>query len=312
MVCLQVAEDSAGDFGDLVELFGREGVDEQAPYFPGVGGIRFLQGGKALSCDHRVYAAGAVPFTGDQPSCAHPAELVVQTALLPADHPGQLVGAEPPLGHLGNAGAMTTGDVQWMTAGHGIIHRELAFRNERAHTLQLWVNMPRQRKLASSPHYQDLLAVRRPVIERDGTRVDLIAGEADGITGPAVNEWPISGAIITLEPGRRLEHLLPGRDRAFLYALAGEVTIAGRAVAAGQIAWSDPIPGADVSSITLETADGGAPSVVMVYSGEPIGEPVTFGGPFVMNTEAEIADAFRDFQAGKFGVVPRLARLRYR
>jgi hypothetical protein len=214
--------------------------------------------------------------------------------------------------NLGNTGALSAGDVQWMTAGHGIIRRELAFRNERAHTLQLWVNMPRQRKLASSPHYQDLLAVRRPVIERDGTRIDLIAGEVDGMTGPAVNEWPISGAIITLEPGRRLEHLLPGRDRAFLYALAGEVTIAGRAVAAGQVAWSDPIPGADVSSITLETADGDAPSVVMVYSGEPIRGPVTFGGPFVMNTEAEIADAFRDFQAGKFGVVPRLARLRYR
>ncbi|HTX82455.1 MAG TPA: pirin family protein [Streptosporangiaceae bacterium] len=214
--------------------------------------------------------------------------------------------------NLGNAGALAAGDVQWMTAGNGIIHRELAFRDERAHTLQLWVNLPQQRKLTASPHYQDLLAARRPVIDRDGIRIDLIAGQADGITGPAVNEWPISGAIITLEPGRRFDHLLPGRDRAFLYVPAGQVTIAGRIVTAGQIAWSDPVSGAQSSSITLETGDGDAPSAVMVYSGEPIREPVAFGGPFVMNTQAEIAQAFRDFHGGKFGDVPRQARLRYR
>lgn len=213
--------------------------------------------------------------------------------------------------NVGNAGALTTGDVQWMTAGRGIIHRELAFRDERAHTLQLWVNLPRQRKLTGT-RYQDLLAARRPVIERDGTRVDLIAGRAGGITGPAVNEWPVSGAIITLEPGRRLDHLLPARDRAFLYILSGEVTIAGRTVRAGHIAWSDPVPGAEAeSSITLETADGDSRSVVMVYSGEPIGEPVAFGGPFVMNTQAEIRQAFSDFRSGKFGDVPRMARLAY-
>jgi quercetin 2,3-dioxygenase len=80
----------------------------------------------------------------------------------------------------------------------------------------------------------DLLAARRPAIERDGIRIDLIAGQAAGRTGPAVTEWPISGAIITLDPGRRLDHLLPGRDRAFLYGPAGDVTIAGRVVTAGR------------------------------------------------------------------------------
>ncbi len=213
--------------------------------------------------------------------------------------------------NLGNVGALTTGDVQWMTAGRGIIHRELAFRDERAHTLQLWVNLPRQRKLTGT-RYQDLLAARRPVIDQDGTRIDLIAGQAGAVTGPAVNEWPISAAIITLEPGRRLDHVLPARDRAFCYVLAGQVTIAGQAVTAGQIAWSDPVPAVRAASIALETGNGDTPSVVMVYSGEPIREPVTFGGPFVMNTEAEIAQAFRDFHAGKFGDVPHQARLQYR
>jgi quercetin 2,3-dioxygenase len=212
--------------------------------------------------------------------------------------------------NLGTTGALTTGDIQWMTAGRGIIHRELAFRNERAHTLQLWVNLPGELKMANT-RYQDLRAADRPVIERDGARIDLVSGDVDGTAGPALNNWPISGALITLEPNRSLEHPLPGRDRAFFYVLSGEVTIATRAVRAGQIAWSDPMPQTTASVITLATGDRDQPSVVMVYSGQPIGQPVAMGGPFVMNTKAEITQAFNDFHAGKFGDIPRQARLKY-
>ncbi|MCX4515317.1 pirin family protein [Streptomyces sp. NBC_01619] len=213
--------------------------------------------------------------------------------------------------NIGHVGALTTGDVQWMTAGRGIIHRELAFRNERAHILQLWVNLPGEMKMVDT-RYQDLLADRRPVIETDGARIDLISGEAGGVRGPALNNWPISGAVITLEPGRRLDHLLPGRDRAFVYVLSGRVTVAGRPVRAGEIAWSDPLPQSSLSTIALETADGDEHSVVMVYSGEPIGQPVTMGGPFVMNSASEIEQAFRDFHSGGFGDIPNQARLQFR
>ncbi|WP_369251182.1 pirin family protein [Streptomyces sp. R41] len=213
--------------------------------------------------------------------------------------------------NIGHVGALTTGDVQWMTAGRGIIHRELAFRNERAHILQLWVNLPGEMKMVDT-RYQDLLADGRPVIETDGARIDLISGEAGGVQGPALNNWPISGAVITLEPGRRLDHLLPGRDRAFVYVLSGRVTVAGRPVRAGEIAWSDPLPQASLSSIALEAADGDEHSVVMVYSGEPIGQPVTMGGPFVMNSASEIEQAFRDFHSGGFGDIPNQARLQFR
>jgi len=212
--------------------------------------------------------------------------------------------------NLGNAGALTTGDIQWMTAGRGIIHRELAFRNERAHTLQLWVNLPGEMKMTST-RYQDLRAAGRPVIERDGARIDLISGDADGTAGPALNNWPVSGTLITLEPNRRLEHLLPGRDRAFFHVLSGEVTVTGRAVQAGQTAWSDPVPEATASVMTLATGDADQPSVAMVYSGPPIGQPIAVGGPFVMNTETQITQAFNDFHAGKFGDIPRQARLKY-
>jgi quercetin 2,3-dioxygenase len=216
--------------------------------------------------------------------------------------------------NVGNAGALTTGDVQWMTAGRGIIHRELAFRNERAHTLQLWLNLPAGLKMADS-RYQDLLATDRPVVERDGRRVDVISGAAEGVAGPAANHWPISAAVITLEPNQEYRHVLPGRDRAFAYVLEGQVTIAGRPVTEGQIAWSDPVgpagPAAD-SVLRLETGDGDASSQILIYSGAPIREPVAVGGPFVMNTTDQIEQAFKDFHSGKFGEVPRTARLRYR
>ena len=212
--------------------------------------------------------------------------------------------------NLGNAGALAAGDIQWMTAGRGIIHRELAFRNERAHILQLWVNLPGDMKLTGT-RYQDLRAADRPVIERDGARIDLISGDVHGTAGPALNNWPVSAALITVEPNRSLEHLLPGRDRAFCYVLSGDVTIAGHAVRAGQVAWSDPVPRATGSVLTLAAGDADQPSVVMVYSGQPIGQPVAMGGPFVMNTKAEIMQAFSDFHAGKFGDIPRQARLKY-
>jgi len=211
---------------------------------------------------------------------------------------------------LGNAGALTAGDIQWMTAGRGIIHREVAFRNERAHTLQLWVNLPGELKMVDT-RYQDLRAAARPVIERAGVRIDLISGAVDGASSPALNNWPIRGTIITLEPNRSHEHMLPGHDRVFFYVLSGELIVGGRVVRAGQVAWSDPLPRAAGSRITVATGDGDQPSVVMVYSGQPIRQPVVMGGPFVMNTNAEIIQAFMDFQTGKFGDIPRQGRLEY-
>lgn len=213
--------------------------------------------------------------------------------------------------NLGNAGALTTGDIQWMTAGRGIIHRELAFKNELAHTLQLWVNLPGKLKMVER-RYQDLRAAERPIVERDGVRIDLVSGGVGDTAGPADTHWPISGAIITLDPNTTLEHMLPGVDRAFFYVMAGQVTVAGRRVRAGQIAWSDPVKGATVSSMTLATGDGDEPAVVMTYSGQPIGQPVVMGGPFVMNSRAEINQAFSDFHSGAFGSIPRQARLKYR
>jgi quercetin 2,3-dioxygenase len=187
----------------------------------------------------------------------------------------------------------------------------LAFRNERAHVLQLWVNLPGEQKMIEN-RYQDLRAADRPVMERDGARLDVISGRVDDVFGAALNNWPISGTLITVEPNASLEYPVPAADRAFFYVMSGEVTIDGHDLRSGQIAWSDPVPQATVSAITLSTGGGDEPSVVMVYSGQPIRQPVAMGGPFVMNSQAEIEQAFRDFHSGKFGDVPRQARLQFR
>ena len=211
----------------------------------------------------------------------------------------------------GNAGVLDAADVQWMTAGRGIIHREHAFLNERAHILQLWVNLPRDTKMVDA-RYQDLLAAHRPVAEHGGVRTDVISGSAGGLVGPALNHWPISASVLTLEPNTTTQHTVPVGDRAFLYVLEGTIRVAGRPVEAGQVAWSDPVGPSAVSTLELETSDADAPTVVIVVSGQPIGEPVAMGGPFVMNTGDEIDQAFRDFHAGKFGPVPRMTRLQHR
>jgi len=208
----------------------------------------------------------------------------------------------------GNAGALQAGDIQWMTAGRGIIHRELAFRNEHAHTLQLWVNLPKRRKMVETG-YQDLRASSRPQVTAPGVRVDVVSGNVAGVAGPASNQHPIQGAILTVEPGASLDYSIPGAHRAFLYVLEGDVMIGRRRVREGQIAWSDPVAGG-ASSLRISASGDEASARVLTYSGTPLREPVVMGGPFVMNSRTEIERAYQDFHAGRFGQVPRQARLK--
>ena len=227
--------------------------------------------------------------------------------------------------NLGSAGVLGPGDVQWMTAGRGIIHRELAFRNEHAHTLQLWVNLPRSQKMTET-RYQDLRASTQGVLAAPGSQVSVISGTAGAtggpvtsgtVTGPAKNHWPITGLRITIEPGAAFTQRLPAHDRAFLYVLSGRVRAAGRPLGAGEVAWSDPVSrprGGTQQSSTLElhAPPGDEVANLILFAGQPIGDPVSVGGPFVMNTRVEITQAFSDFHSGKFGQVPRRARLKVR
>jgi redox-sensitive bicupin YhaK (pirin superfamily) len=214
---------------------------------------------------------------------------------------------------LGNAGLLEAGDVQWMTAGRGIIHRELAFRNERVHAMQLWINLPAARKLVPT-HYQDLRAGVQAHYTEPGVSVQVVSGASGPSVGPATNEWPILGLLLTLDPTTTYQQMLPASHRVFAHAVSGRLTVAGRPVRAGQTAWSDPVAADATAASVLElaTPDGGEQTRVILFAGQPLGEPVVAGGPFVMNSREEIEQAFRDYHRGKFGPIPRLARIRER
>jgi hypothetical protein len=209
--------------------------------------------------------------------------------------------------NLGNSGALEPADVQWMTAGRGIIHRELAYRDEHAHTLQLWLNLPASDKLTDT-RYQDLLAANRPRLERPGVVCDVIAGSVAGVRGPAQTHVPVQGVLTALEPNASFDYPLPATHRVFVHVLTGSLAVAGTSCAAGQTAWSDPVSGTE-SALWLTTGDGEQVTRLLIFSGPPLREPVVFGGPFVMNRREEILQAFSDFHAGAFGDIPRMTRV---
>ncbi|MFI1911810.1 pirin family protein [Nocardia sp. NPDC020380] len=209
---------------------------------------------------------------------------------------------------LGHAGALEPGDVQWMTAGRGIIHRELAYRNEFAHTLQLWLNLPSDQRMTET-HYQDLRFADQGMVEAPGVLVRVVSGRQSEITGPAENQWPITCLIITLEPGTSYSPALPPEDRAFVFAIQGNATVGGTPITEGQVAWTDPLTVTDPTTLELTAISPDHPATLMLFSGKPIRQPIVFGGPFVMGSRDEIERAYLDFRRGKFGPVPRLDRL---
>jgi quercetin 2,3-dioxygenase len=223
---------------------------------------------------------------------------------------------------LGNAGTLTPGDAQWMTAGRGIIHREHAYRNEYAHTLQLWVNLPAALKMTATG-YRDLRDAELPLFVAPGVQVRMMSWHgADPRTLDAAAPR-ILALVIRLEPGCAHAQPLPADHRAFVYLLDGKATIGSHPVAAGQVAWSDPAADSPADSaaptagdgarylsyLDIQAGDGDKPTSVLLFSGRPLREPVAAGASFVMNTEAEIRQAIRDYESGKFGEVPRTARL---
>jgi quercetin 2,3-dioxygenase len=205
----------------------------------------------------------------------------------------------------GHAGALGPGDVQWMTAGAGIVHSEMpdsafAAAGGRAHSFQLWVNLPRRDKRIA-PRYQEIPAARIPVATSpDGrARVKVIAGEAFGAQAAIETRTPILYQHFTLSPGATVEHPVPAGFRVFAYPIAGTGFYGpGRqAIDARQmVIYAD-----DGDAVTF--AAGDAPLDLLLIGGMPLNEPIVRHGPFVMNTEEEIREAVADYQAGRMGVI---------
>jgi len=200
----------------------------------------------------------------------------------------------------GNQGVLRSGDVQWMTAGRGIIHAELPHQASTVHSLQLWVNLPAPQKLIESG-YQDLRAGTVPVAEEAGVSVRVISGELEGLRAPAHTQTPIGYFEVVLEPGRATSLLLPATHNAFVYVIEGAAQFGAHRVlgVAGQTLWLD-FPTGPAGPSQLYVAADQATRLLLV-TGEPLHEPVVAHGPFVMNTREEIVTAYEDYQAGRFG-----------
>jgi redox-sensitive bicupin YhaK (pirin superfamily) len=211
----------------------------------------------------------------------------------------------------GGGGLITNGDTQWMTAGSGLLHieeppEELVMSGGLFHGFQLWVNLPSTLKMAP-PRYQDIRAAQVALLSSPdgGSLLRVIAGSVAGHDGPGVTHTPIALLHATVEPGAQLR--LPWRPdfNALAYVLAGSGTVGAdqRPVQTGQLAVFGP---GDVLSFGAQRRMEGPSDKldVLVLGGLPIREPVAAYGPFVMNTRAELAQAFEDFQAGRLGSIP--------
>jgi redox-sensitive bicupin YhaK (pirin superfamily) len=211
----------------------------------------------------------------------------------------------------GGGGLITNGDTQWMTAGAGILHietppEELVVSGGLFHGLQLWVNLPRAEKW-SPPRYQDLRANEVALVASPdgGALIRVIAGDLDGHAGPGSTHTPITVLHATLAPSAQTR--LPWRPdfNALVYVLSGHGTVGAerRPIEEGQLAVFGP--GGVVFVGAAPTGDSRVADLdVLVLGGTPIREPVAWHGPFVMNTRAEILEAFDDFQRGRMGHVP--------
>jgi len=204
----------------------------------------------------------------------------------------------------GGGGVIRPGQVQWMTAGAGVVHSEMpsaAFQKTggRMHGFQLWVNLPRAEKL-TSPRYQGLDGAALPTARTDDglAEVKVIAGEALGARAATATHTPILYVHATLRPGGQLSLPVAPGWNAFAYVFEGRARVGrdGRVALAGTMVILK-----DDGAEAWLAADGEAPAQVLVLAGRPIGEPVARYGPFVMNTEQELRQAFEDYQAGRMG-----------
>jgi redox-sensitive bicupin YhaK (pirin superfamily) len=211
----------------------------------------------------------------------------------------------------GGGGLITDGDTQWMTAGGGLLHieappEEVVVKGGLFHGFQLWVNLPARLKM-TNPRYQDIRAGQVKLLSSPdgGALLRVIAGDVDGYQGPGVTHTPISLLHVTVSPGAQLR--LPWRADfnalGYVLAGAGSVGAAHQPVRTGQLAVFGP---GDVITVAADQRqDSVTPSLeILLLGGQPIREPVAAYGPFVMNTKAELMQAFEDYQAGRLGTIP--------
>lgn len=204
----------------------------------------------------------------------------------------------------GNRGRLGPGDVQWMTAGSGVIHSEMPSEEirrsgGRLHGFQLWVNLPRRDKMMR-PRYQELRAAELPsAASEDGkVRVTVLAGESLGTQASIDTRTPILYLHVRLAPGARFTQAVPASYNAFAFVFRGEAAFGDRAARENDTV----ILERDGDEVVISSENG---AELLLIGGEPLGEPVARYGPFVMNSIGEIRQAMLDYESGHFGEIAR-------
>lgn len=204
---------------------------------------------------------------------------------------------------LGNVAVLNEGDVQWMTAGRGIVHKEQPVEEVRQnggqmHGFQVWVNLPAEKKNIE-PNYQEIRASQIPTFAAaDGSfKVKVIIGSAFGTRSPIQTQTPIEYHHYFLSPNAQIEIPIQEGHNTFLYPIAGKFLLnETEEIERGVL----PLLAQDGEAITARNC-ANKPAEFIFFSGRPIGEPVARYGPFVMNTEAELQRAFWEYQLGAMG-----------
>ena len=197
---------------------------------------------------------------------------------------------------LGNTGIITSGDVQWMTAGSGIIHQEMPKGDASGamHGFQLWANLPAAQKMMV-PRYRDITADRIPVVElENGTRIKVIAGSIGGVRGP-MDDIVIDPEYFdcTVPAGQTFVHHTQPAYTALVYVIGGSGQTDGQRIENGKL-----VLFSHGEQLVIRTTD--ASVRFLLLTGKPLNEPVAWRGPIVMNTQAELETAFREFRSGSF------------
>jgi len=202
----------------------------------------------------------------------------------------------------GNSGIINAGDVQWMTAGAGILHKEyhekeFSKRGGPFEMIQLWVNLPKKDK-STPAHYQAITAAQMGKVELPGNGgvVNVIAGKLNDVTGPAYTYSPVNLFDIKLNKGGEFNTSITAEHNTALLVINGSVEVNGeKAVEHSFVLFKN-----EGDEINIKASEN---AVVLLLSGEPINEPIASYGPFVMNTQEEIYEAIEEFQSGKYGVL---------
>jgi quercetin 2,3-dioxygenase len=204
--------------------------------------------------------------------------------------------------HDRDAGDLAAGDAIWMSAGRGIIHDEDVEVGGRVRILQLWIALP-ARDRALEPQFEIIRRDAGPVVRLAGAEAVLYSGTSGSASSPTRNRVPTTMIDLSLEPNATFEQDLPPAYNGFFYVLDGSVRVNGDAIAASQVGWLAP---SSSRELVISAQDNGARLVL--YAGQPLGEPLTQRGSFVAGEWSEIVDFNRNFETGEFTRMSDLAQ----